>query len=153
MFNRDEEAQIRLRLAEMLRYIVCQRLVPKIAGGRHLITEIMGTNLRVKEAIVHGENEERTFDAIIESSITFGWETFDHSLGESFRNEMIAEEVASNYSIHKGKISRILDDIKKGRGQDAGADTSELRFALPAKPILPPSLPEKPAGKKIFFKR
>ena len=155
MFERDEESQIRVRLAEMLRYVVCQRLVPKLSGGRHLITEIMGTSLRVREAINLGETEERTFDSIIAASISFGWETFDHSLGEAFRNETISEETTYNYSIHKGKISRIIDDIKKGRGHDPNADTSGLCFAIsspPQEPIIPPPLPIKEAKKKWFAK-
>jgi len=34
MFNTEEENQIRIRLAETLRWIICQRLLPKKGGGR-----------------------------------------------------------------------------------------------------------------------
>src|SRR5690606_27363469 len=47
MFERDEEKQIRIRLAETLRWIVSQRLVPKLGGGRAAALEVMGNNLRV----------------------------------------------------------------------------------------------------------
>src|SRR5712671_1408058 len=49
MFDLAEETQLRLRLSETLRYVVSQRLAPKISGGRLLINEVMGTNLRVRE--------------------------------------------------------------------------------------------------------
>src|SRR5438067_1836592 len=41
LFTKDEEPQVRQRLADTLRYIVSQRLVSKIGGGRLLVTEIM----------------------------------------------------------------------------------------------------------------
>ena len=34
MFEQEEEKQIRIRLAETVRWIVCQRLLPKAGGGR-----------------------------------------------------------------------------------------------------------------------
>jgi twitching motility protein PilT len=54
MFPREEEQQLRLRLSETLRYVISQRLVSKIEGGRLLVTEIMGNNLRTRETIIYG---------------------------------------------------------------------------------------------------
>src|SRR4051812_41942592 len=51
MFDLAEETQLRLRLSETMRYVVSQRLAPKATGGRLMLNEIMGTNLRVREAI------------------------------------------------------------------------------------------------------
>src|ERR1043166_4001720 len=59
MFEQGEQAQIRERVASTLRYIVSQRLAPKIGGGRQLLTEIMGSNLRTREIIMLGESENR----------------------------------------------------------------------------------------------
>ncbi len=73
MFTKDEEQQIRERLAETLRYVISQRLVPKASGGRLLVTEMMGSNLRTREAIALGENENRRFGEIIEAGNTLGW--------------------------------------------------------------------------------
>ncbi len=55
MFDQSEEKQIRIRLAETIRWIVSQRLLPKIGGGRVAALEIMGNSLRVKDSIEHGE--------------------------------------------------------------------------------------------------
>src|SRR6188474_3518747 len=57
MFETEEQEQVRHRLADTLRWIVGQRLVPKTGGGRHALLEIMGSNLRTKESIVLGESE------------------------------------------------------------------------------------------------
>ena len=51
MFSKDEDSRIRERLAAAMRYIISLRLVPSIAGGRLLMTELMGSNLRSREAI------------------------------------------------------------------------------------------------------
>ena len=67
MFTNEEEKQIRIRLADTVRWIVCQRLLPKIGGGRVAAFEIMGTNLRVKDSILNGESEGKTFYEIMEA--------------------------------------------------------------------------------------
>ena len=41
MFNQEEEQQIRIRLADTLRWVISQRLVPKEGGGRIALLEIM----------------------------------------------------------------------------------------------------------------
>src|SRR5207237_7913838 len=54
MFEQVEEKQVRIRLAETIRWVVSQRLLPRIGGGRVAALEIMGNNLRVKEPVAHG---------------------------------------------------------------------------------------------------
>jgi twitching motility protein PilT len=44
MFSVDEENQIRTRLADSLRWIICQRLLPKVGGGRIAAFEALGNN-------------------------------------------------------------------------------------------------------------
>ena len=65
MFETEEQEQIRARLADTLRWIVSQRLVPKIEGGRYALIEIMGSNLRTQETIRLGESEGKSFYEII----------------------------------------------------------------------------------------
>ena len=83
-FTTDEAKQIRERLADTLRYIVSQRLVSKVGGGRLLVTEIMGSSLRTRETLLYGESENRTFQEIIEAGSTLGWHSFDQSLMRAF---------------------------------------------------------------------
>ncbi len=117
MFDQSEEKQIRIRLAETLRWVVSQRLLPKVGGGRVAALEIMGSNLRVKDCIEHGESEGKTFYEIIEASSTFGWKTFDMAIMELYEHEQITEETALLYCSNKGVMSRGIDKIKKLRGQ------------------------------------
>jgi twitching motility protein PilT len=118
MFEQAEEQQIRIRLAETIRWIVSQRLIPKVGGGRIAALEIMGNNLRVKEAIEHGESEGKTFYEIIEAASSFGWKTFDMAVMELFEQNLITEETALLYCTNKGVVTRGIDKIKKARGEN-----------------------------------
>ncbi len=118
LFDQAEEKLIRQRLADTLRYVVSQRLAPKIDGGRQLIMEVMGNNLRTKEAIALGEEEGRTFTSIIESSEPFGWFSFDQSIVKSYEAGSLDEETALSFASNKGKITRAVDLIKKSRGEE-----------------------------------
>jgi twitching motility protein PilT len=117
MFDQAEEKQIRIRLAETVRWIVSQRLLPKIGGGRVAALEIMGNNLRVKDSIEHGESEGKTFYEIIEAAGSFGWRNFDMTMLELFDQGLITEETALTYCTNKGVVTRGLDKIKKTRGE------------------------------------
>jgi twitching motility protein PilT len=117
IFEAEEQEQIRVRLAESLRWIVSQRLTPKIGGARYALFEIMGHNLRTEEAIRLGESEGKTFYEIIEASHTFGWRNFDHACVEAFEQGIITEETALLYCTRRGVVSRAIDNIKKERGE------------------------------------
>ncbi len=112
-FTQEEEEQIRQRLAETMRYTVSQRLVPKKGGGRYLVTEIMGSNLRTREAILLGESDVRDFHDIITAAQPMGWHTFEYSLLRAFREEKITEDVALVYSVNKSQMRKDLDTAKK----------------------------------------
>lgn len=113
MFSKDEEQQVRERLAGSLRYIVSQRLVPRKEGGRLLVTELMGSNLRSREAIALGESEARRFADIIEAGSTLGWHSFEQSLAKAYEDDLITDEAALLNSVNKQLMYQRVDAIKK----------------------------------------
>jgi twitching motility protein PilT len=115
MFSKDEEQQLRQRLADTVRYVVSQRLVTKISGGRLLVSEIMGSSLRTRETLLYGEGENRTFQEIIEAGDTMGWHTFDQSLLKAYKADLITDETAIIFCAHKNKMRRDIDMVKKLR--------------------------------------
>jgi twitching motility protein PilT len=117
MFEPEEQEQIRIRLADSLRWIVSQRLAPKIGGGRYALLEIMGHNMRTEETVRLGESEGKTFYEIIEASYTFGWRTFDQACIEAYEKGVITEETALLYCTKRGVVSRSIDNVKKERGE------------------------------------
>jgi twitching motility protein PilT len=116
MFSREEEGQLRIRLADTLRWVVSQRLVPRLSAGRVLVNEIMGSNLRVRETICLGEGDARSFYDIVEANASFGWTTFDQSLGRAYADGEISAEAADLYASNKARMTRYIDDINKRRG-------------------------------------
>jgi twitching motility protein PilT len=113
MFSKDEEQLLRQRLAETVRYIVSQRLVNKIGGGRHLVTEIMGSNLSTREAIMYGEKEDRSFQDMIETNKAFGWHSFDQELIAAYENGLISQETAMLHCTLKNKMRRDVEAVNK----------------------------------------
>ena len=130
LFSQGEEQQLRARLADTLRYVVSQRLAPRNGGGRQLITEIMGHNLRTSETIALGEGEHRSFYEIIEDSATFGWMTFDQSIMHAYEADLITDETAKLFATKRGKVTRAIDLIQKTRGLENDLE-SGLQLDIP----------------------
>ena len=117
MFEQAEEQLIRLRLASMLRWVVAQRLLPKVGGGRVAALEIMRQNLRVQESILHGESDGKTFYEIIDAGISLGMQTFDTSILAAYESGLVTEEIAMAYASQRSAVLRGIDRIKNARGE------------------------------------
>jgi twitching motility protein PilT len=129
MFEPEEQEQIRIRLADSLRWVVSQRLAPKIGGARQALIEIMGSNLRIQEAIRLGESEGKTFYEIIEASYPFGWRTFDQACLEAYEEGAISDETALLYCTKRSVVSRGLDNSRKSRGEmDSSAGLLRMKI-------------------------
>jgi twitching motility protein PilT len=138
MFSTEEENQVRIRLADTVRWIACQRLLPKEGGGRVAAFEIMGSNLRVKDAILHGESEGKTFYEIIQAGKAFGMVTFDDYIIDLFKQGLISEETGKAYASNKGIVGRGIDTVKSARGQattDLGKLEVDSNYGKPKKPF------------------
>lgn len=136
MFEQEEQEQIRLRLADTLRWVVSQRLAPRVGGGRHALLEIMGSNMRIKDSIIQGEREGCSFSEIIDASRTFGWQTFDQAVLDAFEAGVITEENALLYCSKKGPVTRGIDNIKKVRGEQT-SNIMNLNMRRSAEPAAP----------------
>ena len=117
MFPSDEENQIRIRLADTIRWIICQRLLPKEGGGRIAAFEALRSNLRVKDMILHGESEGKTFYDVMEQNKVFGMITFDDCIVDLYQRGLISEETAKAYASNKSSVNRGIDSIKSARGE------------------------------------
>jgi twitching motility protein PilT len=138
MFEPEEQEQVRIRLADSLRWVVSQRLTPKIGGGRYALLEIMGASLRTQEAIRLGESEGKTFYEIIEASYPFGWRTFDNACLEAYEAGVITEETALLYCTKRSVVSRGIDNLKKARGEMTTTAGSLRMKVAPPGGIAPP---------------
>ena len=121
MFDQEEQPQVRHRLADTIRYIVCQRLLPRKGGGRVAALEILGMNLRVKDIILNGESEGRTINEVIANARAFGMQTFDQHILDLFKADVITEETAFAYCSHRNVLSQGMDVLKREKGQKTSA--------------------------------
>ena len=129
MFQSEEENQMRIRMADTLRWIVCQRLLPRIGGGRVATFEILCTNLRVKDAILHGETEGKTYHDIMDAGVHLGMMTFDRHIIGLYEQGLITQETALAYASHRGSVGRGIDMVKSSRGE-ATTDINNLEIDL-----------------------
>lgn len=118
-FTIDEERQIRLRIADSIRWIIGQKLIPRKDrdGDRVAIFDILYNNMRTKEVIVKGEDENRTFYDIMSKGSPYLMQTFDQHILKLFQEGIIDEEVALTYCVRKDIVSRGIDMIKAKRGE------------------------------------
>ena len=117
MYSIEEERQVRTRLADCLRWVVGQRLLPKIKGGRVAIFEIMQNNIRVKDSIINGESEGKTFYEIIENGQAYNMQTFDQHIVQLFEQGLIDEETSLAYASSRASVRQGIDQVKSGRGE------------------------------------
>jgi twitching motility protein PilT len=110
MFDKEQEVLLRQRLASTLRWVVSQRLVNRVGGGLQLVTEIMGSNLRSREALLLGESDMRNLHEIIETGgKAIGWHSFEQSLLKAYLARVITKETAILHSTHKHQIRQAID--------------------------------------------
>jgi len=125
LFSPQEERLIRMRLAECLRFVVSQRLLPKVGGGRVAAFEVLKNILRVKELILQGESAERSFYGVLESSATYGMRTFDQHFLTLFEAGVITEETALLSATDRARLGQMIDRTKALRGDRATSLTLE----------------------------
>lgn len=117
MFEQEEQPQIRNRLVDTIRWVVSQRLLPRIGGGRVAAMEILRTSLRVKDLILNGETETKTYYNVITEGSALEMRTFDQHILDLFMDGQISEETALSYCSYRSEVARGLDKIKADRGE------------------------------------
>ena len=129
MFSTEEERQVRFRLADSLRWVVGQRLLPKMEGGRVAIFEIMQNNIRVKDAVINGEKEGKTFYEIIANGQAYNMQTFDQHIVRLFEQGVIDEETSFAYASNRASVRQGIDQIKSRRGEKT-SDIDDLSIDM-----------------------
>ncbi len=127
MFTNEEEKQIRIRLADTVRWVVSQRLLPRIGGGRVAAFEILRMNIRVKEAVLQGESEGKTYYEMMQAGRPFGMTTFDDYIISLYEQGLITQDTALAYASNKAVAGRGIDKVKSARGEST-TDIKDLEI-------------------------
>jgi twitching motility protein PilT len=88
-----QQHQIRVTLASVLRGVICQRLVPRVGGGRVAVLEVLVNNGRVADRIVDPDTTSEIREIIAESGF-YGMQTFNASLLSLLRQGLVSNEDA-----------------------------------------------------------
>jgi len=91
-FKADEREQVRRQLAGTMQAVVCQRMVPTIAGGMTPALEIMINTPTVRKMLE--ENRLDKLPAAIETGADDGMVTFNQALFELVKNGKVSQKEA-----------------------------------------------------------
>jgi twitching motility protein PilT len=124
VFPKDQEPQIRTRFAQSFRYVISQRLIPKVGSGRIAVLEILKSTMRTRDYILKGEGEGRSLiDAMHDGSID-GMQTFDDQLEKLWSAGVVGKDTALAYASNATNLAlRIADP--------AAPEESKLQFIQP----------------------
>jgi twitching motility protein PilT len=106
VFPENQQAQIRLQLANILEAIVAQRLIPLDKGGRRAVCEIMIANPAVRNMVREAKTHQ--IDNVIRTSADIGMVTLEKSLVELVREGVISVEKAQEYAVYPEEVLRLL---------------------------------------------
>ena len=94
-FPDHQRSQARLILASILKGCISQRLVPRADGqGMVPAVEVMVSTGLIKECITQPDRTREIRDAIARGYTTYGMQTFDQSLMQLWREDLITYEEA-----------------------------------------------------------
>ena len=112
-FDRSEHSFIRSSLANSLKAIMCQRLLPAIEEGvRFPATEVLLANATVKDKIIHEEDED--MPALLHQCREEGMREYTYSLCELVTQQKILRAVALDVAPSRESLLSALKGIDTG---------------------------------------
>jgi len=119
VFPKGEEHIVRTRLAATFRFIISQRLLPRVGGkGRVAALEILKSNGRTQEYIVKGESGGKSLIDAMDDGELDGMRSFDKVLESMARDKLVTVATALAYATNRTNLQLSLHDlVAEGEGQ------------------------------------
>jgi twitching motility protein PilT len=109
VFPPEEQEMVRIRLAENLRATISQRLIPRADGnGMVVAVELMKVTGSVEEAIKNPDDTAMLKDFIERGREQYGMISFDQSLTDLYKGELITLDMAKRNATSPGDFERAL---------------------------------------------
>ena len=105
-YTPEEQERIRNRLAEVLRCIVSQKLLPKVGGGRVLAKEVLWVTPSVRAAI-KGNNLDEIYQMMWEGRAQ-GQHTLEQDLFRLLQQRQITREVGIDFANNKKRLQQLM---------------------------------------------
>jgi twitching motility protein PilT len=123
-FEAADQAAIRSRLAAAFRFFISQRLIPKQAGGRQAVLEILKSTMRTREYIEKGDSEGRSLlDAMRDGSLE-GMQHFDGEIEKLVRAGTITEKTGMLFATNPDNLRLQLSDMGQFEAPQDGEITA-----------------------------
>jgi twitching motility protein PilT len=146
VFPLEEQNAIRGRLAKSFRYIVSQRLIPRLDGsGRVAAFEILKATIRTREYVQKGESEGKSLLDAMRDAEGGEMQCFDDEIEKMIRAGVIDMEMGLSYCTNMGNLRLCLADFVEAQGNK----TPGIRAVKPASAApkaAPSSYGRKPAA-------
>jgi len=110
-FDAKEQAAIRSRLAASFRFFISQRLIPKQAGGRQAVLEILKSTMRTREYIEKGDSEGRSLLDAMRDGTLDGMQHFDGEIEKLVRAGTITVKTGMLHATNPDNLRLQLSDV------------------------------------------
>jgi twitching motility protein PilT len=108
-FSPAEQQLVRERFAKSFRYIIGQRLMPKVdRTGRISAFEILKANARTRECIEKGEHENKSLLDSIKAGGSEGMQHFDGEIARLVNDRLIDLETGLSFASNPGLLGQAL---------------------------------------------
>ncbi len=115
IFPPHQHNQVRYQLAQVLKAIISQRLVPKADGiGRVPAAEILIATARICDLISEPERTKEIRKAIEEGHMHYGMQTFDQCLFNHFKAGIITYEETMRQATNKDDLDLRIQGVTSG---------------------------------------
>lgn len=105
----NEQSRVRLRLADVLTCVICQKLVPSLDGKRVLAKEVLLSNASIRAAI-RNNNIGEIYQMLMEGS-GHGMNTMEQDLKRLYKEGKISRESALNHANNKTKMLQLISKV------------------------------------------
>ncbi len=127
-FPKEEQEMVRIRLAENLRAVISQRLLPATGTtGRSLAAEVMVMTGAIQDCVRNADGQEAIRELIADGNTQYGMQTFDQHLIELVRSGRVEFETAraaasnpSDFELRMTMLSGAATGAELGVGMNFG---------------------------------
>ncbi len=115
VFPLSDQNAIRNRLAKAFRFIVSQRLIPRLDGkGRVAAFEVLKSTMRTRDYVEKGETEGKSLLDAMRDGETEGMQYFDGEIEKFIRAKLIDLETGLSYATNAGNLRLQIADLREG---------------------------------------
>jgi twitching motility protein PilT len=147
VFPKNEERQVRTRFSQAFKWVVSQRLVPKLGGGRMAVCEVLRSTARTKEYVQEGEREGKSLIDAMNDGILEGMQSFDYEIERLINAGVVDRELGLSYATNRTNLQLRLETQGAGNsGEDMTSSAPTGKFGASASKAKPASRPQRPTS-------